>query len=229
MSSRKETDKTEEEQEEEEQEEEDEEEEEVLIEEVGEEGPSGGCCGGWCGGGLTMNAGDDAAGDNDSETDEIWTDAALHLKHKTEDPEQFKDPWVRKVCPRAALCLAWAVTGGPSVCLSLGREAASCNDDTLGLVWAYPILELRTGWRQNSGLTQSAHCLGAHRALCPRCAKSRLFSTAGSHGSQGPEFCTPDAVLNGSRTLLYGERQGCARDKHRNNWRCARADRKRPP
>ena len=27
---------------------------------------------------------------------------------------------------------------------------------------------------------------GAHRALCPRCAKSRLFSTTSSHGSQGP-------------------------------------------
>ena len=29
-----------------------------------------------------------------------------------------------------------------------------------------------------------------------RCAKSRLFSTPGSHGSQDPEFCTPDAVFN---------------------------------
>ena len=27
-------------------------------------------------------------------------------------------------------------------------------------------------------------------ALCPRCAKSPLFSTTGSHGSQGPEFLT---------------------------------------
>ena len=36
---------------------------------------------------------------------------------------------------------------------------------------------------------------GAHRALCMRCAKSRLFFTTGSHGSQGPEFCTPDAVF----------------------------------
>ena len=42
------------------------------------------------------------------------------------------------------------------------------------------------------------HYLGAHRALCLRCAKGRLCSTAGSHGSQGPELCTPDAVLNGS-------------------------------
>ena len=31
---------------------------------------------------------------------------------------------------------------------------------------------------------------GAHRALCARCAKSRLFFTTGSHGPQGPEFCT---------------------------------------
>ena len=35
-----------------------------------------------------------------------------------------------------------------------------------------------------------------------RCAESRLFSTAGSHGTQGPECCTPDAGLNGSCTLL---------------------------
>ena len=32
---------------------------------------------------------------------------------------------------------------------------------------------------------------GAHRALCTCCAKSRLFHTTGSHGSQGPDFCTP--------------------------------------
>ena len=44
--------------------------------------------------------------------------------------------------------------------------------------------------------------LGAHRVLCAHCAKSRLFSTTGSHGSQGPEFCTPDAVLNSSCTPL---------------------------
>ena len=31
---------------------------------------------------------------------------------------------------------------------------------------------------------------GVHRALCARCAKSRLFSTTSSHGSQGPEFYT---------------------------------------
>ena len=30
--------------------------------------------------------------------------------------------------------------------------------------------------------------MGEHRALCPRCAKSRLFSTTGSHGSQ-PRCC----------------------------------------
>ena len=32
--------------------------------------------------------------------------------------------------------------------------------------------------------------------------QSRLFSTASSPGSQGPEFRTPDAALNGSCTLL---------------------------
>ena len=36
---------------------------------------------------------------------------------------------------------------------------------------------------------------GAHRALCPRCAKSRLFSTTGSNGSQGPEFCSLQPLL----------------------------------
>ena len=36
---------------------------------------------------------------------------------------------------------------------------------------------------------------GAHRALCPRCAKSRLFFTTGSHGSQGPQFCTLQPLL----------------------------------
>ena len=33
---------------------------------------------------------------------------------------------------------------------------------------------------------------------CARGAKNRLFSTTGGHRSQGPEFCTPNAVLNGS-------------------------------
>ena len=32
-------------------------------------------------------------------------------------------------------------------------------------------------------------------ALCPRYAKSRLFSTTGSHESQGPEFCTLQPLL----------------------------------
>ena len=36
---------------------------------------------------------------------------------------------------------------------------------------------------------------GAHRALCARCAKSRLFFTTGHHGSQGPEFCTLQPLL----------------------------------
>ena len=37
--------------------------------------------------------------------------------------------------------------------------------------------------------------LGAPRALSARCAKSRLFSTTGSHGCQGPEFCTLQPLL----------------------------------
>ena len=37
--------------------------------------------------------------------------------------------------------------------------------------------------------------MGAHRALCAHCAKSWLFSTTGSHGSQGPEFCTLQPLL----------------------------------
>ena len=47
-------------------------------------------------------------------------------------------------------------------------------------------------------LFQQAHkeaLSGAHRALCPRCAKSRLFSSTGSHGSQGHEFCTLQPLL----------------------------------
>ena len=55
---------------------------------------------------------------------------------------------------------------------------------------------------QKCTLLPNSNTEGAHRALCPCCAKSRLFSTTGSHGSQGPEFCTADAVLNGSCTLL---------------------------
>ena len=36
---------------------------------------------------------------------------------------------------------------------------------------------------------------GAPRALCPRCAKSRLFSITGSHGSQGLDICTLQPLL----------------------------------
>ena len=44
---------------------------------------------------------------------------------------------------------------------------------------------------------------GAHRALCPRCVKRRLFSTAGSHGSQFPEFHTPQPLCWCTRDLLF--------------------------
>ena len=57
-------------------------------------------------------------------------------------------------------------------------------------------------WADGGAVCAAVAREGAHRALCPRCAKRRLFSTAGSHGSQGPELCTPDAVLTGSCTLL---------------------------
>ena len=36
---------------------------------------------------------------------------------------------------------------------------------------------------------------GAHRALRARCVKSRLFSTTGSYGSQGPDFRTLQPLL----------------------------------
>ena len=71
---------------------------------------------------------------------------------------------------------------------------------------------------------------GAHRALCARWANRRLFSTSGSHRSQVPEFCTPDAVLNGLFPPLWvGGVQGCSGDEQRNNWHCACAVQKRPP
>ena len=63
------------------------------------------------------------------------------------------------------------------------------------------------GYQKESG-PPTAQPKEAHRALCSRCAKSRLVSTTGSHGSQGPEFCTTDAVLNGSCTLLQGGFRG---------------------
>ena len=45
---------------------------------------------------------------------------------------------------------------------------------------------------------------GGIRGRTVRCGKRRPCSTPGNHGSQGPELCTPDAVLNGSCTLLWG-------------------------
>ena len=37
--------------------------------------------------------------------------------------------------------------------------------------------------------------MGAHHALCPRCAKSGLSFTTGSYGSQGPECCSLQPLL----------------------------------
>ena len=44
--------------------------------------------------------------------------------------------------------------------------------------------------------------VGAHCALCPRRVKSQLFST-GSHGSQGPEFCTLHPLVVHHGILFY--------------------------
>ena len=40
-----------------------------------------------------------------------------------------------------------------------------------------------------------SYSLGGPPCVCPRCAKSRLFFTTGSQGSQGPEFCTLQPLL----------------------------------
>ena len=66
-----------------------------------------------------------------------------------------------------------------------------------------------------------------------RCAcavpKVGCFPPPVTPGTQGPEFCTPDAVLNGSASVGGGGLQGCSRDEHRHHWRCARAVRTPPP
>ena len=46
--------------------------------------------------------------------------------------------------------------------------------------------------------------MGAHRALCTRCVKSRLFSTTSSHGSQGPEFCILQPLLVHQGFFFFG-------------------------
>ena len=88
------------------------------------------------------------------------------------------------------LLLSDAVSSGSSP----WEGVAHCKYDGEGRVPGY------TGQRAWS--VREKRTQGAHRALCARCAKRRLCSTAGSHGSWGPEFHTPDAVLNGSCTLL---------------------------
>ena len=60
----------------------------------------------------------------------------------------------------------------------------------------------RNEWLKWTIWGRTVRCARAVPVLCPHCAKRRLFSTAGSHRSQGPEFCTLDAVLNGSYMLL---------------------------
>ena len=59
--------------------------------------------------------------------------------------------------------------------------------------WSMPVLRIGACTHHLCNLT------GPHsrqkNALCSRCAKSRLFSITGSHGSQGPEFCTLQPLL----------------------------------
>ena len=45
---------------------------------------------------------------------------------------------------------------------------------------------------------------GAPCALCTLCAKSWLFSTTGSHGSQGAEFCTLQPLLVHQGFFFFG-------------------------
>ena len=95
-------------------------------------------------------------------------------------------------------------------CSAMGTPLAA-QDGPRGSTWPVQSLRLTGGGAYTISfvrppplafLTVPQGTWGAYRALCPRCAKKRLFSTAGSHGSQDPESCTPDAVLNGSCTLL---------------------------
>ena len=69
-----------------------------------------------------------------------------------------------------------------------------------------PCLRKAKGGGVSPSKSRHRHPQGAHRALCLRCAKSRRLSTAGSHGSQGPELRTPDAVLTGSCSASVGGR-----------------------
>ena len=55
------------------------------------------------------------------------------------------------------------------------------------------ILEPSIGWYQSGCQFGGVPC--AVHMLCARCAKSRLFSTTSSYGSQGPEFCTLQPLL----------------------------------
>ena len=61
----------------------------------------------------------------------------------------------------------------------------------------------RRRWRNRNGGGQDSGVADLwERGGAPCAVRKVPFSTPSSHGSQGPEFCTPDAVLNGSCTLL---------------------------
>ena len=76
------------------------------------------------------------------------------------------------------------------------QYARNCGMAKFGAekIWPHPDIPLENSVQNPQIVAQGGRTV--------RCAKSRLFSTPGSHGSQGPEFCTPDAVWNGSCILL---------------------------
>ena len=79
--------------------------------------------------------------------------------------------------PSAVPCGVWAMETDGTVVLSAEGTASAT------------LLERPSGLDYRG---RTVRCARAVPALCER----RLFSTAGSHGSRGPEFCTLDAVLN---------------------------------
>ena len=80
-------------------------------------------------------------------------------------------------------------SGGGQITASAHSRHLTANPLPLGITFCRPLqgipfLSIDIG---------GAPC--AVPALCPRCAKSRLFSSTGSHGSQGPEFLTLQPLL----------------------------------
>ena len=78
------------------------------------------------------------------------------------------------------------------LCRLRSEKASTLGHPLRCSAWRVPRASVRISWttsgRPHVPPFGGAPC--AVPALCARCAKSQLFSTAGSHGSQGPEFCT---------------------------------------